>query len=156
MSNEFKRTKDTECEAANHARAPGRNDRRDCRAPVLQKIVISSNNLSRARHADGTQIVATHQLNTLPTTLTDLTMNGVFSDSTDIDLLDYQLLSVLNFHTYYSRNAQRRMTGGTVSPKVYTNVSAGRGIKSYMMYNQPYYFVLSVVQYRSEIQLILY
>ena len=107
-------------------------------APVLQQIVLSSNNLSRARHADGTQIVATHQLNTLPTTLTDLTMNGVFSDSTDIDLLDYQLLSVLNFHTYYSRNAQRRMTGGTVSPKVYTNVSAGRGIKSYMMYNQPY------------------
>ena len=107
-------------------------------APVLQKIVISSNNLSRARHADGTQIVATHQLNTLPTTLTELTMNGVFSDSTDIDLLDYQNLTVLNFHTYYSRNAQRRMTGGTVSPKVYTNVSAGKGIVSYFMYNQPY------------------
>tara|TARA_R110000744_G_scaffold39947_2_gene90732 strand:+ start:7017 stop:9506 length:2490 start_codon:yes stop_codon:yes gene_type:complete len=107
-------------------------------APVLTHIVLTANNLSRARHADGTQIVATHQLNTLPTTLTHLTMDGVFSDSTAIDLLDYQDLQYMSMHTYYERNAQRRMTGGTVSPTVYTDVSSDKGIIEYRMYNQPY------------------
>ena len=109
-------------------------------APTLEHINMSSNNLARATDASGAQIPASHQLNTLPTTLTNLTMNGCFSDSTPIDLLDYTELTSLSMHTYYSRNAQRRMTGGTISPQTYSDGSggAGKGIVNYTMYHQPY------------------
>ena len=107
-------------------------------APVLQYIDISKNNLSRARDDSGAQIVATHQLNTLPTTLKSLTMNGCFSDGTTIDLLDYTELTVLNFDSLYARNARRAMTGGTVTPKTHTNTSANKGIVNYYISHQPY------------------
>jgi hypothetical protein len=102
-------------------------------APVLTQINLTNNNLSRARDAAGVQITANAQLNTLPTTLTHLNIGGVFSDSTDIDLLDYTNLTNFSMHSYYDRSAQRRMTGGTVMPKVATS------IVNYFIYNQPYH-----------------
>lgn len=106
----------------------------------LKKITISANDMSRAEDASGAQIPANTQLNTLPTTLTHLTMNGVFSDSTTIDLTDYEDLSFLQFQTYYSRNAQRRMTGGTISPKTFIDSANPKikGIGQYRIYHQPY------------------
>ena len=106
----------------------------------LKKITISANDMSRAEDASGAQIPANTQLNTLPTTLTHLTMNGVFSDSTTIDLTDYEDLSFLQFQTYYSRNAQRRMTGGTISPKTFIDSANPKikGIGQYRIYNQPF------------------
>ena len=106
----------------------------------LKKITISANDMSRAEDASGAQIPANTQLNTLPTTLTHLTMNGVFSDSTTIDLTDYEDLSFLQFQTYYSRNAQRRMTGGTISPKTFIDSANPKikGIGQYRIYHQPF------------------
>ena len=108
----------------------------DSLAVTLEQIVLTGNNLSRAKDATGVSIPANTQLNTLPLTLTHLTMNGVFSDSTTIDLTDYTQLTNLNMSTYYARNAQRRMTGGTVTPKTYHNGTLG--IVNYSIYNQPY------------------
>ena len=106
----------------------------------LKKITISANDMSRAEDASGNQLPANTQLNTLPTTLTHLTMNGVFSDSTTIDLTDYDNLQFLQFQTYYSRNAQRRMTGGTISPKTVIDSANPKvkGISQYRIYHQPY------------------
>jgi len=106
----------------------------------LKKITISANDMSRAEDASGNQLPANSQLNTLPTTLTHLTMNGVFSDSTTIDLTDYDNLEFLQFQTYYSRNAQRRMTGGTISPKTFIDSANPKvkGIGQYRIYHQPY------------------
>lgn len=106
----------------------------------LKKITISANDMSRAEDSTGAQIPANTQLNTLPTTLTHLTMNGVFSDSTTIDLTDYEDLNFLQFQTYYSRNAQRRMTGGTISPKTFIDSANPKvkGINQYRVYHQPY------------------
>ena len=106
----------------------------------LKKITISANDMSRAEDASGVQIPANTQLNTLPTTLTHLTMNGVFSDNTTIDLTDYEDLSFLQFQTYYSRNAQRRMSGGTISPKTFIDSANPKvkGIGQYRIYHQPY------------------
>ena len=106
----------------------------------LKKITISANDMSRAEDASGNQLPANSQLNTLPTTLTHLTMNGVFSDSTTIDLTDYDNLQFLQFQTYYSRNAQRRMTGGTISPKTFIDSANPKvkGIGQYRIYHQPY------------------
>ena len=101
-------------------------------APVLTAVDISSNNLSRAVDNSGVQITANSQLNTLPTTLESLTMNGAFSDSTTIDLLDYTNLTFFYMHSYYARNAARSMTGGTVMPKV------AESIQQYRIYGQPY------------------
>ena len=112
----------------------------DALAIDLKKITISANDMSRAEDAAGAQIPANTQLNTLPTTLTHLTMNGVFSDNTTIDLTDYEDLSFLQFQTYYSRNAQRRMTGGTISPKTFIDSANPKvkGISQYRIYHQPY------------------
>ena len=111
-------------------------------APVLKHINMSANNLTRARDANGNQITANSQLNTLPLTLTNLTMNGVFSDSTAIDLLDYHEMQSLSMHTYYSRNASRRMSGGTISPQTVRpgqgGAASSKGIASYSIYHQPY------------------
>ena len=106
----------------------------------LKKITISANDMSRAEDASGNQLPANSQLNTLPTTLTHLTMNGVFSDSTTIDLTDYDNLQFLQFQTYYSRNAQRRMSGGTISPKTFIDSANPKvkGIGQYRIYHQPY------------------
>jgi len=101
-------------------------------APALTHITITDNNLSRAINASGVRITANEQLNTLPTTLESLEMNGVFSDSTTIDLLDYTNLKNFNMNSYYNRNSQRSMTGGTVMPRVATS------IQSYQIHNQPY------------------
>jgi hypothetical protein len=101
-------------------------------APVLTHMTINNNNMSRATNASGVQITANAQLNTLPTTLQSLEMNGVFSDSTTIDLLDYTSLTNFYMHSYYDSYAQRSMTGGTVMPKVATS------IQSYQIYNQPF------------------
>jgi Leucine-rich repeat (LRR) protein len=105
-------------------------------APALTHITISDNNMSRATNAAGVRITANEQLNTLPTTLESLEMNGVFSDSTTIDLLDYINLKNFNMNSYYNRNSQRRMTGGTVMPRV--TEGALSNIESYQIYNQPY------------------
>ena len=110
----------------------------DSLAIDLKKITLTGNNLVRAEDANGNQIVANTQLNTLPTTLTHLTMNGVFSDSTTIDLTDYEDLTALTFQTYYSRNAQRRMSGGTISPKTFIDPNNVKGISTYSLYHQPY------------------
>ena len=109
-------------------------------AEDLKKITISANDMSRAEDSSGAQIPANTQLNTLPTTLTHLTMNGVFSDSTAIDLTDYENLQFLQFETYYSRNAQRRMSGGTISPKTFIDSANPKvkGIGQYRVYHQPY------------------
>ena len=109
-------------------------------APALQHITITANDMSRAEDANGNQIVANTQLNTLPLTLTNLTMNGVFSDNTSINLTDYTELSYLQFQTYYSRNAQRRMTGGTISPQTFVDTANPKvkGIGQYRIYHQPY------------------
>ena len=101
-------------------------------APALTHIDMSSNNLSRAVDDVGLQITANSQLNTLPITLESLVMNGSFSDSTAIDLLDYTNLTYFYMHSYYARNAQRTMTGGTIMPQVHTS------IQQYRIYNQPY------------------
>ena len=90
-------------------------------APVLEYVDISSNNLSRARDSSDVQITANSQLNTLPTSLKSLTMNGTFSDGTIIDLLDYTSLTNLKMSAYYARNASRRQSG-TISPKVATSI----------------------------------
>lgn len=101
-------------------------------APVLTHLVITNNNMSRATSATGAQITANAQLNTLPTTLISLEINGVFSDSTTIDLLDYTNLTHFSMNSYYSENAQRSMTGGTIMPQV------ANSIVQYRIYNQPY------------------
>tara|TARA_B110000483_G_scaffold113552_1_gene137937 strand:+ start:436 stop:2934 length:2499 start_codon:yes stop_codon:yes gene_type:complete len=115
----------------------------DALAIGLQHITLTGNNLSRAQDASGVQITANTQLNTLPTTLTHLTMNGVFSDSTTIDLTDYENLNTMTMHSYYSRNAQRRMTGGSISPKTFIDSANPKvkGVTSYFMYHQPYPFL---------------
>jgi hypothetical protein len=87
-------------------------------APALTHITITDNNMSRATNAAAVRITANEQLNTLPTTLESLEMNGVFSDSTTINLLNYTNLKNFNMNSYYNRNSQRRMTGGTVIPRV--------------------------------------
>jgi hypothetical protein len=101
-------------------------------APALTHMTINNNNMSRAIDASGVQITANAQLNTLPTTLQSLEMNGVFSDSTTIDLLDYTSLTNFYMHSYYDQYGSRSMTGGTVMPKVATS------IQSYQIYNQPF------------------
>tara|TARA_R110000782_G_scaffold38058_1_gene89674 strand:- start:3474 stop:5999 length:2526 start_codon:yes stop_codon:yes gene_type:complete len=90
-------------------------------APALTHVDISSNNLSRARDSSNVQITANEQLNTLPTSLISLTMNGSFNDGTIIDLLDHTNLTTLNFSSYYARRASRRQSG-TISPKVATSI----------------------------------
>ena len=92
-------------------------------APALTHIDISSNNLSRARDATDVQITATSQLNTLPTSLQELTMNGTFSDGTIIDLLDYTNLVSIKMSAYYARRAARGQSG-TISPKVHTSIQS--------------------------------
>jgi len=104
-------------------------------APTLTDIDITGNNLSRAVDASGAQITATQQLNTLPTTLVNLKMNGVFSDSTTIDLRNYTNLAYFQMSSFFARDSQRRMTGGTVTPKV---AEVAASIKEYRIYNQPY------------------
>jgi len=101
-------------------------------APVLTHLVLTNNNMSRATNSSGVQLTANAQLNTLPTTLQSLEINGVFSDSTTIDLLDYTNLTTFTMISYYDRTAQRIMKGGTIMPKVATS------IQQYRIYNQPY------------------
>lgn len=101
-------------------------------APTLTHLYMSSNNLARAVDDSGIQITANSQLNTMPTTMQHVELNGSFSDSTDIDLLDYTNLTYFYMHSYYARSAQRRMTGGTVMPQVATS------IEQYRIYNQGY------------------
>ena len=115
----------------------------DALAISLQHITITGNNLSRAQDASGVQITANTQLNTLPTTLTHLTMSGVFSDSTTIDLTDYENLNTMTMSSYYSRNAQRRMSGGSISPKTFIDSADPKvkGVTSYYIWHQPYPFL---------------
>lgn len=95
-------------------------------APALQTINMTGNNLSRSSD------VANVQLQRMPTTMRTMTFNGCFSDSTDIDLTKYTSLETLSFNSYYSSYGNRRMTGGTVTPKV-TNA-----IVNYYVTHQPY------------------
>lgn len=55
-------------------------------APNLLSLNVSGNNMSRAVDASGVQITANTQLSVLPTSLTSLTINGCFSDNSDIDV----------------------------------------------------------------------
>ena len=96
-------------------------------APALQEIDMSNNNLSRATHADGSQVVANHQLNTLPLSLQKLKMFYTFKDSTEIDLLNYNNLTHFDFDSRLSnqRKLYRTMpfvSNTHVSPKVSTNI----------------------------------
>jgi Leucine-rich repeat (LRR) protein len=102
-------------------------------APALENLIVTNNNLTRARSASGTVITATEQLNTLPTTIKSLEINGAFSDSTTIDLRDHINLESFYMSSYYDRSSQRSMTGGTVTPRI-----APDKINSYQIYNQPY------------------
>ena len=91
-------------------------------APSLQELYMTGNNLSRARDANGNQITANTQLNTISTAanppLRVLTVTGCFSDSEAVDLTKYTSLTDLTFNSYYSRYSARSMTGGTVTPEV--------------------------------------
>ena len=96
-------------------------------APALEEIDMSLNNLSRAIHADGTQVVANHQLNTLPLSLQKLKMFYTFKDSTEIDLLNYKDLTHFDFDNRLGN--QRRLyrtmpyvSNTHVSPKVSTSI----------------------------------
>jgi hypothetical protein len=102
-------------------------------APALENLNVTNNNLTRARSATGALITANEQLNTLPITLKSLTINGIFSDNTAIDLRDYVNLASFSMSSYYDRSSQRNMIGGTVTPRV-----APDKISSYQIYNQPY------------------
>jgi len=95
--------------------------------PGLEEIDISNNNFTRAKHADGRQINANHQLNTLPLTLEKLGMNFTFQDSTEIDLLNYRNLKELywiDLFSYYRkpRRAMPFVSNVHVSPKVSTTI----------------------------------
>ena len=96
-------------------------------APGLQILNMSGNNLSRSDE------VANVQLQRLPTSITDLRINGCFSDSTAIDLTALTQLVRLDMNSYYSSYGARRMTGGTVTPTVSQNT-----IQSYNVTRQPY------------------
>ena len=107
-------------------------------APALVTINMSANNLSRAVDpTDGSQITANTQLNTLPTTIENLTMNGCFSDSTIIDLTSLTELETLSFTSTYSRNSYRSMQGNGVTPKTIRN-HATKGVTTYSVSRQPY------------------
>jgi hypothetical protein len=95
--------------------------------PNLEELDISINNLSRASHADGRQIVATHQLNTLPLSLKRLKLTYTFRDSTEIDLLNYRNLTHFEFDDQIGDERKQYRTMPTVSnthvtPKVSTNI----------------------------------
>jgi len=108
-------------------------------APALLKINISSNDMSRAEDVNGNQIPANTQLNTLPTTLTHLTMNGTFRDSTPIVLTDYQDLEHISLGSLYSRDARRAMiSGAVISPQTFVDSNGVKGIKSYSLDHQPF------------------
>jgi hypothetical protein len=74
-------------------------------APALRILNVEGNNLSR------TGKTANEQLNTLPTTIEDLIINGCFSDSTPIDLTAYTNLRSLNFNSNYAISANNFIGG---------------------------------------------
>ncbi len=95
--------------------------------PNLEELDISINNLSRASHADGRQIVATHQLNTLPLSLKRLKISYTFRDSTEIDLLNYKELTHFYFDSQIGTERKQYRIMPTVSnthvtPKVSTSI----------------------------------
>ena len=104
--------------------------------PNLEHLYVQGNNMSRGGTVANTQIN-----NNLPTSLTHLNMDGTFSDSTDIDLTNFNNLIDLSFHSYYRSRSSRRMTGGTYTPDVWsTGSGASRNtvIQDYRVNYQPY------------------
>ena len=102
--------------------------------PNLEVLRLVGNNLARARDANGDPLTANTQLNaSLPASLLHLNVNGVFSDNecVDIEAACPNLLE-FNMNSYFSQFAQRRMTGGLISPRVATTV------EMYSIRNQPY------------------
>ena len=96
-------------------------------APALEEIDMSVNNLSRAIRDDGTQIVAHHQLNTLPLSLKKIQMRYTFRDSTEIDLLNYRNLTHFEYHHQLADRVPRframpYVSNTHVSPKVLTKI----------------------------------
>lgn len=105
-------------------------------APNIEELYLQGNNLSRSPNTGNTQINAN-----VPTSIRVLNINGVFSDSTALDLTNFNNLEVLDFHSYYKSRTARAMTGGTYTPAVWsTGSGASRNtvIRSYNVGYQPY------------------
>ena len=92
-------------------------------APSLEELYIKGNNMSRAKDANGNQIVANTQLDTIGSSsspLRVLNISGCFSDSTDIDISKYQSLQSFTQDAYWARYSARGMvnSGRQVTPEV--------------------------------------
>lgn len=109
-------------------------------ATALEEITLTGNNLSRGAQflngIDGftettsvTAGTASAQLNRLPTTIKKITINGCFTDSVPIDLIDYEILTDLNMSSVFQRTLSRIMTA-TTSPIVYDPLEATTGLRS--------------------------
>lgn len=102
--------------------------------PDLRVLLLSGNNMSRARDANGDQIPANTQLNdTLPVSLRRLEINGCFSDNTPIDIsTTCPDLREFSMDSYYLSYSWRRMTDEGTTPEVADT------IQSYSVRHQRY------------------
>lgn len=89
----------------------------------LETVILSGNNLSRARNVIGAVVTANTQLNTLPNTVENLYINGCFSDNETIDVsTTLPNLKVLEFDSSYGTSQSRSMSDNGVSPIVPTGI----------------------------------
>jgi len=106
--------------------------------PNLLSLNVSGNNMTRATDEFGVQMSANTQLSILPTSLTSLTINGCFSDNSDIDLsylTNLQGFSLdSSFDTTSTTNSRRRFMTFTGS----TPVVNSNSIVNYTVTNQNY------------------
>lgn len=121
-------------------------------APSLQELYMTGNNLSRAKDANGNQITANTQLNTISTAanppLRVLNVTGCFSDSEAVDLTKYTNLTDLTFNAYYARYSARSMTGGTVTPEIAPSI-VNYSVDSQPAFNKLAYTVTQAPNLRS-------
>jgi hypothetical protein len=103
-------------------------------APSLRTLIMSGNNLSRARDGNNQPIVANTQLQRLPATLENLFIDGCFSDSTSINIsATCPSLRRFYMNAFYASASARQMTDTGTSPSV-----AANSIRVYFVRHQPY------------------
>ncbi|MDB4559048.1 hypothetical protein N9000_00090 [bacterium] len=115
-------------------------------APTLEEINLTGNNLARAELSlqGSTNLTnndnvlystANAQLNRLPLTMKKITVNGCFSDSTEVDLTQYVNLENFSMGVTYDSDLRRIMTGGTVMPKILDTTIANTDFNNWDTYN---------------------
>lgn len=102
--------------------------------PALETLLISGNDMRRARYANNTPITANAQLQNLPSTLLNLEINATFNDDTDIDLSSVcPSLEKLTFSSSFEGAETVSVTNGDVAPTV-----NGSSITDYSVVGQRY------------------